>query len=426
VALCSNGSEPAPGAPLYVWITWLDAKAWLGSLWGVFSWLGLGAHASIEAVNTFCATEPTQPVYPGDATVLAAARDPIAFEACLTYIEDSARWWVWANTCVCSTPAAGTCYPVLNTGALGSTGGDSQNYRWGAELYAKVSGLTIYGMTIRFQAVGGGTFDIVTVDQHDSELHTETFAGVAGLHTYYLATPMPMNNTGSGNIYDVIIRVPNAGYHLYYNTSGAMPIDTTQLHYNKYIYQSDLTSGMQELFNQTQAFDPVICTADPNPAPYDPAPPDPPDTDLPVQPTFDCTDTADLCELVNNLVVQVAATKGQVDLIQRQNVPFAYIVGTVHSALTGTGSITVQGLIGLLIQTSTIPAAWGTSTDDPARYIPSPVSVAVGTTDGDQDQHFCHLVEELWFPEDMGAMTRIHYAFRPGCGGAITELKREP
>ena len=172
--------------------------------------------------------------------------------------------------------------------------------------------------------------------------------------------------------------------------------------------------------------DPVICTANPVPTPYAPAPPPSPTTDLPVQPTFTCSTTANLCELVNYLSVQVAATKLQVDLIQRQSVPFAFNIGTVHSGLSGSGSFTIAGLIGLLIQSSTVPAVWGSSTDSPARNIPATVTVAVGTAAGDQDSHFCHLGEEVWLPPGMGAMTKVSYAFRPGCSGAITELLREP
>jgi hypothetical protein len=148
--------------------------------------------------------------------------------------------------------------------------------------------------------------------------------------------------------------------------------------------------------------------------------------DIPTLPTLACTTTADLCTLVNTLVIQLAQTRGQVDLIQRQVVPFGLIPGTVHSGLTGSGTISVAGLIGLLIGTTVLPASWGSSEDDPARSIPSPVSVAVGTSAGQQDHHFCHLGEELWFPQNMGAMTNVTYAFRQGCGGSITELRREP
>jgi hypothetical protein len=255
---------------------------------------------------------------------------------------------------------------------------------------------------------------------------TESFTGVSGLHTYYLATPIPMDNVGSGNIYDVVLAFPNSGYGFSYENVNVTPADTTQLHYNKFIYQSDLTSGMIDWSPAHLPMDPVICNADPNPAPTTPVGPGAPDTDIPDAPSLDCSSTADLCELVNSLMQAVASMRQQVDLIQRQNVPFAYTIGTVHSGLTGSGSISVAGLIGLLVQTSTTPAGWGTSTDEPARYIPSPVSVAVGDSHGTQTHHYCHLPEELWFPDDMGAMTHVDYEFRPGCGGAITELRREP
>jgi hypothetical protein len=115
-----------------------------------------------------------------------------------------------------------------------------------------------------------------------------------------------------------------------------------------------------------------------------------------------------------------------VTLIQRQAVPFGYIVGTVHSGLTGSGSFTVSDILGVLVQVSTIPVYWGVTSDNPHRYVPAPAMVAAGDSAGDQDTHFVHFTEELWFPPAMGAMTRIKYEFKPGCGGAVTELIREP
>jgi hypothetical protein len=115
-----------------------------------------------------------------------------------------------------------------------------------------------------------------------------------------------------------------------------------------------------------------------------------------------------------------------VTLIQRQAVPFGYIVGTVHSGLTGSGSFTVADILGVLVQVSTVPAYWGVTSDNPHRYVPAPAMVAAGDAAGDQDTHFVHFTEELWFPSAMGAMTRVKYEFKPGCGGAVTELVREP
>jgi len=327
---------------------------------------------------------------------------------------------------VCTAAPAGTCYPVLSTGPFSIPNSIPANYRFGCEFYPKVTGLTIWGVAINFTSVGAGNF-FIEWDNHDTGVsHRENFAGVSGLHTYYFATPCAMPTAGSGHIFDVVFGLPNSGYAFTTSGAGSTPIDTTQLHYNKFIYQSDLTSGMIDFSNNQVPLDPVICTANPLPATTVPASPATPPTALPVQPTLACSTTADLCTLVNTIVQQLAEVRLQVDLIQRQDAPVGYVVGTVHSGLTGAGSFTVGSLLGLLIQTSTTPAAWGLSHDTPARNIPEAVTVAVGTADGDQDSHFSNLSEELWFPTDMAAMTKVSYSFRPGCGGAITELLRAP
>ena len=169
---------------------------------------------------------------------------------------------------------------------------------------------------------------------------------------------------------------------------------------------------------------PVICSgaiATPPTATTQPTQP----TDLILPTSWSCTTTADLCTRLQQLSDRLDWLRRDVTLIQRQAVPFAYVVGTVHSGLTGSGTLTVQGLLGLLVQVATVPSHWGSSSDFPTRYIPAPAMVSAGDAAGDQDTHFCHFAEELVFPTNMGLCTSVKYEFKPGCGGAITELVRE-
>ena len=426
MSLCTYGSEPNPGSPPYVWVTWLDAQSWLGVLWGVFAWIGVAAHSALHEVSVFCATEPPQPVYPGDARVLEAAYDPVAFEECLAYIEQSAAWYVWAQVCRCKSSSSGTCtYRGVTWSSLTDYGALTR--QMGLIVQPQISGMSIYGA--RFQVQSSGTpspTHLVVWDPAGTTIIKDSgaFTPTVGENTYLFSTPLAVT---SGQNYTVALYGAGAEHYFGWGTNGT---DTTHgdVHYGNYVERDDNSFCPTDVASYKRAIDPIICVGGgPGTDPYAPAAPDVPgDTSLPVLPSSDCTTTADLCALVNSLMVSVASMRNQIDLIQRQHVPFGYIVGTVHSGLTGSGSFSVAGLIGLLVQTSTAPAGWGTSTDEPARFIPSPVSVAVGDSAGDQDHHYCHSAEELWFPDAMGAMTTVSYAFRPGCGGSITELLREP
>src|SRR5262249_30195977 len=54
-----------------------------------------------------------------------------------------------------------------------------------------------------------------------------------------------------------------------------------------------------------------------------------------------------------------------VELIQRQNAPFAYIFSTPHSGLTGTGEFAVQGLLGVRVNVISSPPGAGSTLGHP-------------------------------------------------------------
>jgi len=115
----------------------------------------------------------------------------------------------------------------------------------------------------------------------------------------------------------------------------------------------------------------------------------------------------------------------QVDLIQRQEVPFAFVHGTVHNGLINAGEFAVQGIAGLLLTLTTVPTLVGTDIGDP-NTLWNAGTVSVRNVDGWQPRQWISASPQIFVPRYMGAMTRVGYSLRPGVVATITELLREP
>jgi hypothetical protein len=422
MVLCPYGSAPKAGAPPYVWLSWLDAQPWLGATIGKLSWLAYLVPAVVKEINSFCTTDPPQPIAPSDADIVAAVTDPLKFEALIQYIKDSIYWWVWSNQCVCnpnpSLPPTCTSgwtntfvpLPVVGPGgAAFEVGTRFTNLQAGAQF----SGFRVWIPQAYVYAVGLTLWDsagaIVT--------STTVSAGIlVGYHTFNV-TPVTLV---AGAQYVVSMCV-NIGYQWY--ESPTAPTNDAVATYVSHVVGSGCGSFPVNPTGGWEGILPILCVGA---APTRPAAPPVPVLTIPDFPTETSCTTQDVCNLAQQLLSSVTMIRSMVDLIQRQGVPFGYVVGTVHSGLSGSGTIAVSDILGLLVQVSTIPIHWGLSSDNPQRYIPAPAMVAVGTLAGDQDTHFVHFTEEMVFPPAMGAMTTVRYEFKPGCGGAITELIREP
>lgn len=191
----------------------------------------------------------------------------------------------------------------------------------------------------------------------------------------------------------------------------------------------DLIQGFESLawstFCECQAEPPGL----PPPQTYPPPTITNPSGGAPAPLALGC-DEGDLCTILNQIFRQQAATNQQlqllrqdVTLIQRQKVPFAYIGSTVHPGLTGSGHFTVQGLLGVRVELTTIPAGIGETSDDPLILLRAGW-IATGTADGwRRSVPVSH--SPLWVdvePDD----TRIGYTFVAGVVATIEEFVREP
>lgn len=126
--------------------------------------------------------------------------------------------------------------------------------------------------------------------------------------------------------------------------------------------------------------------------------------------------------IVLALLQQIMA---MVTLIQRQEVPFGYVTGDVYAALVGTGEVAVAGIVGVLVELTSIPAYLGNVSGTPTRYYEAGW-ISLGTADGWLRVEPIRHADQLVVSGEAGLYTRIGYTLSPNVEARITELRREP
>jgi hypothetical protein len=145
---------------------------------------------------------------------------------------------------------------------------------------------------------------------------------------------------------------------------------------------------------------------------------------------FTC-DNEDICTMLNGILQGLTGLSGQISqlrsdvtLIQRQSVPFAYVAGTLHSGLSGSGTIAVASVLGLAVHSTTIPGYLSSDMAPVASYFKLG-EIALGTSNGYQARRIVTHEHHLFLDLDAD-MTIVAYLFEPGVVGDILELVREP
>ncbi len=139
----------------------------------------------------------------------------------------------------------------------------------------------------------------------------------------------------------------------------------------------------------------------------------------PAQPATPC------CPPDPQLTGMITRILEYVTLLQRQTAPFAYVPGASHTALSGAGSIAIQGLIGAKVDVTTLPSSYGREGTSPTEYFDLGF-LSFGTPDGWPSSY--RLVHDplLMFPRGCGLYTTLDYDIAPGVVVTVTELVREP
>jgi hypothetical protein len=171
-----------------------------------------------------------------------------------------------------------------------------------------------------------------------------------------------------------------------------------------------------------------------SPAPTQPTQPKFPPTSLPALGTPSLPivcDPTELCTTLNLVVRELASLNSQValgradiQLIQRQAVPFAYVPGTLHTGLSGAGTITLSSPLGLIVQSTALPGYLSSDMAPVASYFKIG-EISLGTVDGWTARRIVTHNPHLYVDVDAD-MTRLGYLFEAGVTANVQELVREP
>lgn len=169
--------------------------------------------------------------------------------------------------------------------------------------------------------------------------------------------------------------------------------------------------------NAVQMF-PVLCTNTPTATIV---PTQPTSIILPTSPT--CSTTGDICSILSQIQTQVQSIYGLLTIFQRRERPFAWIPGSLTIGLTGHGTIAVQDIIGAIVSVTSVPIAWGQTTDVPARGIPAYGSIQWSDGTNYSDWELIHYRHQLLTAPSWA--TTLSYSLKPGITASITPISPE-
>jgi hypothetical protein len=347
-------------------------------------------------LSTFCTVDP--PAVPtftaADLTALVSLNDFDAFLTAQQKLRDLVGAYQWYNLCQCTSgvtpapptpPTAPTGAPQINppgTGGSYPSGTPCQSFRVAPPM---LSGSHTY--TFGPYPLDGGTYGTVTAVNPTTPPTGADFTCV--MHW------LNASGTFLGFIF-IETRDPLAGSSQF-SAAGPAPNGATQFQFDCLV--NTVAYGGSPFVADVE----IYCGSTPG---------------VPgngVQPTPCPTDP--FTALLLNQILQL------VTLIQRELSPFSYITGPAHSGLSGTGTIAVQGILGLLANIS-VPSSTGEIVGTPNVRLPLG-RVNMGTVDGYTDRTELVMDSQLILPSNAGLFTLVGYSLEPGVTMTLTEIVRE-
>lgn len=376
-------------------------------------------------LNTFCVTDP--PAMPtigiNDVIGLLNPQDQLAFQPAAAKFRDLVANYAWRAFCQCdggtvpaavSAPSAVLQYnPQPSTGTAITSGPCFDQTVYSIDVLrdlspgASGSAGTIYPLTQRFSSTPGtaprgftgytGTVPTYRLPAGAVSAHirghkyfvggSRAFPLQYGLATWNAAG----SNVGGIGTSNMTLTVGD------YDSAPLNPgaLGTGALDYAVYFEQGpsdpSLVADMELIFQCSSA------------APAQ------------VQPC--CPPDASMVAVVNQIL-------GYVQLLQRQTAPFAYVSGASHS-VSGSGILSVQGLLGMKLTLDSYGSAVGMMSGDPAEFFEAGW-FAWGNADGFTERTLITHSPQVSFPPVAGQYTHLGYTLGQGVSATIVELSREP
>ena len=244
-------------------------------------------------------------------------------------------------------------------------------------------------------------------------IRREDFVTVVGFNNIVFSTPVPVV---SGSTYKVGFAAGSGASILYQISPPAFPAPGTVT------YQSWLHSSFEDPFTDIsdgstgEAIDPVVCATVSPTAPVVPVQP----PELPVAPAWACSTIADVCLRLQQMDLKL-------DWILRSiPSPLNHSVaeGTIHAGLTGSGTLTVSGILGVRVELTTVPSWLGSKPGAPAiRFEAGRVDWRTG--EGWEGRRYLGAspIDVIF---DDPTVDQVGYTLQAGVVATITELVQGP
>lgn len=413
--VCSTGSELQPGSPEEITLT---TQFMASLLPASLSWLlPYIPYVQVFSVNLvdFCDLEP--PADPGltveDLINLIKPNNyQLAFLAGQK-LAQIVHVYLWYRFCRCidldpptpfTAPSALTPLPALNPPGVVSPGLGGTPCR--TDIVELATTEQLFGLSaLNTQVPTGATSVLITADLSTVNTNVQ-------LATRFSAT-------SGGTITSEAARILRAPANGAYSQAGALPDVNYTLHtittgpYWRLAYS---TNGSPGAFD-----DPISARVQMDWYCNGALPGDPGGT---FNPCVACPPDPFLTAQLQNLASQLDYMRTQIDLIQRQEVPFAYIEGDSHTGLSGDGSVSIGQVLGYRVDVTDIPSRTGL-TDGTPETLFDLGWVRTGFPDGWGPRLNVDAESRVVAPVSAAA-TRVGYTLSPGVEITITELLREP
>lgn len=169
---------------------------------------------------------------------------------------------------------------------------------------------------------------------------------------------------------------------------------------------------------------PELCSSTSPVIPPDPTPAPKP-TGFPDAPAAGtCTTVQDVCNSLLLLDRRVSDMFAFVKTIQRYRVPFGVVEGTLHTGLSGTGSLTLPGIVGLRVTITTNPPGPVLTGNPP--YLWDRGWLSVNDAAGMLAEKRLTRTSFEWFPETPGLITTFQWSLTAGVVIEVQELEPVP
>jgi len=413
----ANGADRNQGVEDLVVFSSTEIGALLSRAGGLWALLAIGALGVITyEVTQLCGSDPpAQPtISSAEYQALLELGPPDLFTSALAKLKDIVTIEAWFQLCHCVsggtppipagtlTPPAGVTITDFNTGPcadinslfnhVGSLPGSDPSNDMTQQLFPQLQFVQSSASNANWPVRPIARVPSTWVSFHES------LQWVSGSDPQDLGFPVALDFYDQNQVLSGLSFVLNSNqlnpYHRF-PASGDQAISGAAMSYFSVVKSGQPTGGTAGVTNYQLV---TNCSGQPIP-------------------TLSCSTDPVLMTMLGQILQQV-------NLIQRQNVPFAYIFSTPHSGLTGTGEFAVQGLIGVRVNVISSPPGAGSTLGHPDQ-IWNAGWINWGNVDGFAHREWIDNALLVSFPNAAGQYTRLGFSISPGFTVDITELKRE-